>query len=415
MSAPECRKIREGLSAYLEGDLDPAETSASRAHLEQCADCRAELELQRLTIGALRCLPDLPPPAGILAGVRARLEPEPWHRRLAGGRRWLLGVPVGAVATVLVVIGVSLFQSRFTETEMMGTPAPLPTYPQPAATAEQTAPQVPTVPAVRTAPPVPTAPTVRSAPAVPSAPIEAVAPERKADRLAASAPASAPIPSAGGDRAAKQAPIPIEPIVVGKVESRVDKPLPPAAEYADESAKDANEQFRRQKMVAAAPSLDAAGPEPQAAATGARSLDDRVAQQPERALVRRDRDFAVREESDARARSGPGIVYLLLPDGGTVDEIKRLLERTGDGEVKLEALAPSAVREAFAPHRGKPGLPREAAGGWNVTARVQAQRHTALLEELAARPGLRILEKPADIPAPVDPTEMLDLKLIVLH
>lgn len=486
MGELDCRKMRESLSAYLEGDLDPAAAAATRAHLEGCAACRAELELERLTIGAFRRLPDLPPPAGILAGVRARLQPEPWYRRLAGPRRWLIGVPAGAVATVLVVIGVSLFQARFTETEKMGVPTQQPTYPQPAATAVPAKTAVPAAPAVPTEPPVPIAPQARTASPVPKtpsvrpAPVAAVAPERKDDRLAgaapaaAPAPASAPITSAGGYRAAEQAPlaagprsesmadrvaapgappapaespvpvVPTKPLVVGQVESKVDKPLPPAAMFADESGKDANEQFQRQKEVAArpAPALPPA-------------IDDRVARQPARAPAPRDGAVAALEESDAKARSVPApqmkmkkeaaaessrdadrqdevrriavggerstisrplrVVCLLAPDGGTIDDLKRLLERAGAHEVRIEALDPRAVLEAYAPHRDKRGLPREAAGGWDLNARVPAQALDGLIEELASRHGLHLLERPAARPAPEDPTERLDVRLTVLQ
>ena len=106
MSLRTCRDVRADLSAYLDGELNAGLTSETRVHLESCAECRFELELLRRTVSALRGLPDLPPPAAILAGVRAHMRPEPWYRRLLDGRRWPLGVPIGALATVLVVVGI---------------------------------------------------------------------------------------------------------------------------------------------------------------------------------------------------------------------------------------------------------------------------------------------------------------------
>jgi hypothetical protein len=108
-----CRATCAHLSQHLEGELSPAADARVRAHLAGCAACRRELELLRLTVGALRALPELPAPAGILAGVRARLRPEPWYRRLLSGRQWLVGVPIGALATLLVVVGVTFFQARY--------------------------------------------------------------------------------------------------------------------------------------------------------------------------------------------------------------------------------------------------------------------------------------------------------------
>jgi len=113
----ECGKIRELLSPYLENELKPDELGRVKGHLEECAPCRAELELLRMTVSALRDLPELPAPAGILQGVREGLKPRPWHERL----RSLLfpapvrKVPLGALASVLVAFGIFLIYDRFPE------------------------------------------------------------------------------------------------------------------------------------------------------------------------------------------------------------------------------------------------------------------------------------------------------------
>jgi hypothetical protein len=113
----ECGKIRELLSPYLENELGPGELGRVKGHLQECAECRAELELLRMTVSALRDLPELPAPAGILQGVREGLRPRPWHERL----RSLLSpapfrkVPLGALASVLVAFGIFLIYDRFPE------------------------------------------------------------------------------------------------------------------------------------------------------------------------------------------------------------------------------------------------------------------------------------------------------------
>jgi len=113
----ECGKIRELLSPYLENELEPDELGKVKGHLDGCAECRTELELLRITVGALRDLPELPAPAGILQGVREGLKPRPWHERLRGlffpapPRR----VPLGALASVLVAFGIFLIYDRFPE------------------------------------------------------------------------------------------------------------------------------------------------------------------------------------------------------------------------------------------------------------------------------------------------------------
>ncbi|HEY6000458.1 MAG TPA: anti-sigma factor, partial [bacterium] len=113
MSPRACEEIRALLPAHLDGELDRDTAAGVGAHLEGCRACREELETLQLAVEALRRLPDLPAPASILNGVRARLRPVPWHRRLLAGRSWLAGVPVGALATLLVVVGVALFQARY--------------------------------------------------------------------------------------------------------------------------------------------------------------------------------------------------------------------------------------------------------------------------------------------------------------
>ena len=115
MNTRTCGEVRADLSAYLEGDLDAAQAEANRLHLESCAACRSELALQRLATDALRRLPVLPPPAAILAGVRSRLRPEPWYARLFCARHWRLELPLGAAATLLVALGISLLPARHPE------------------------------------------------------------------------------------------------------------------------------------------------------------------------------------------------------------------------------------------------------------------------------------------------------------
>jgi hypothetical protein len=113
----DCAKTRELLSPYLEGELEPAEGRDVGSHLDGCADCRAELELLRLAVGALREMPELPAPAGILRGVREGLEPPTWRERVKailfpGPARRL---PLGALASVLLAFGIFLIYDHYPE------------------------------------------------------------------------------------------------------------------------------------------------------------------------------------------------------------------------------------------------------------------------------------------------------------
>jgi hypothetical protein len=249
MSTPTCGAVREALSGYLEGDLDPRTAGEVRSHLEGCPACRSELELLRLTVGALRSLPDLPPPAGILAGVRARLRPEPWHRRLLSGRQWLLGVPVGAVATLLVVIGVALFQARYPGIERVVTPA-VPGK-KGAPTGDEVPPPTPPVPpAVPSAPPAPKgAPTPFSSGKIVQRPEASpkrltAAPQARPDRATSTgleiprAPAPAAAPALEPRVTALQPSPPAEPLVSREESTATSRFVVPAPEPQPEAAGD---------------------------------------------------------------------------------------------------------------------------------------------------------------------------------
>lgn len=112
-----CRECRDRLSPYLEGELEGKEFARLEEHLDECAACRAELELFRLTVDTLRGLPDLPAPAGILKGVREGMAPLPWHRRLVralAGPGWRR-LPLGTFATLLVAFGIFMLTERYSE------------------------------------------------------------------------------------------------------------------------------------------------------------------------------------------------------------------------------------------------------------------------------------------------------------
>ena len=113
----DCGKVRELLSPYLEGEIAGEERSRLEEHLRGCESCRGDLDLLRHTLGALRELPELPPPAAILRDVREGMEPAGPRRRLAGLLSgWpRIGLPVGAAATLLVALGIALLYERVPE------------------------------------------------------------------------------------------------------------------------------------------------------------------------------------------------------------------------------------------------------------------------------------------------------------
>ncbi|MHB8835650.1 MAG: anti-sigma factor family protein [Candidatus Methylomirabilia bacterium] len=330
MSPRTCRDVRADLSAYLDGDLDSLLTGEIRAHLENCAACRLELDQLRLTVGALRGLPDLPPPAAILAGVRSRLRPEPWYRRLRVLRQWPLGVPVGALATVLVVVGISLFQARYPDMSKTVPHGPFP--------------QVP-------------APPARERPSTPT-------------HIATNSTAARPIV------AERQ---PGENLVFVPSQHVIPEPEPAAEPMFMTKGKESGVRLDR------------------ATESGA---------------VLKSARFAAEKATQA---TWIEVVCLLPADGSTVDDIERLLRREGAAGISIGALEPPAVREAFAPHRLRPGAPPEPSRGWAVTASVPPHAFARVLLALSSRADLRILEQPARRTAPQEMSEPLDLRITVLR
>jgi anti-sigma-K factor RskA len=107
-------ELREGLGAYALEALSPQERDEVAAHLETCADCRAEFEVLRPAVDALAraVTPVSPPPslrAQLLDAVRADSTTEAdrptWRLRLSLPR---LGRLAPVAAAGLVVVGVAL-------------------------------------------------------------------------------------------------------------------------------------------------------------------------------------------------------------------------------------------------------------------------------------------------------------------
>jgi len=381
MSTRSCTHVRADLSAYLDGDLDSSAADATSAHLAGCAACRSELALQRLALGALRGLPDLPPPAGILSGVRARLHPEPWYRRLPAGRRWLFGVPVGALATLLVVVGLSLFQARSPGLQEMTGRSPLPPAPPPLARRDLRAKGAFDAAAPRGA--------FRGGEAAAPEPSAVAGADKEVHHRAAPAfPVAANGPGATGNAAA------VEP------KAGASRPSEPRRQVVAK-----NEAFREEsgsvENVAAAPSRGVAPrPEPPSERTTGRGAGQ---------------GSAMLAGEQATASKGFRIVCLLPASGDTVDAVTRLLVREGAGVIAVNELDPRAVRAAFAPYRGRRDLQTDPARGWTVTASLPPPAFARLLTSLASRAGLRLLEQPAAHAAPENPARPVGLHITVFR
>ena len=58
-------KLRELLSAYIDGEVSASETLRVEEHLSGCQECQDELASLRSTVGLLRRLPELAVPRSV--------------------------------------------------------------------------------------------------------------------------------------------------------------------------------------------------------------------------------------------------------------------------------------------------------------------------------------------------------------
>lgn len=94
--------LGEELSAYLDGELTTMEIPAVMAHIETCADCRAELaDLDRSRI-AVRALPGIEPPA-FLDAYRPVVAPN--KRRVWPGAAVVGSIAAAAIAFTIGFAG----------------------------------------------------------------------------------------------------------------------------------------------------------------------------------------------------------------------------------------------------------------------------------------------------------------------
>lgn len=117
----------DDVSAYLDGELPPAEGDAARSHLEACPECRAQHDRLASVARALGALPRPVPSEGEREAWRAAVQAE----LAAGGSRpssraatprWAW--PAAAAAAVALIAGVGLFVARRPGASPPGVAAP---------------------------------------------------------------------------------------------------------------------------------------------------------------------------------------------------------------------------------------------------------------------------------------------------
>ena len=101
MTPAECRPVRDGLDAFVDGT---PMSSAQQAHLDACADCQAELALAQRIERVLMAWPTAAPPPYFASSVAAAVRRETWRQEqvLDWGFNVALGAGLAAMAAGIV-------------------------------------------------------------------------------------------------------------------------------------------------------------------------------------------------------------------------------------------------------------------------------------------------------------------------
>ena len=107
-------KIRELLSAYIDGEVSEAEAAQVDEHLEQCDECRAEFDSLSSTVNLLIALPQLELPRSFV------LTEEPAPTRAAFSFVWPTRVAAGMAAAFLLALLLGDFAGFITQSSSFG-------------------------------------------------------------------------------------------------------------------------------------------------------------------------------------------------------------------------------------------------------------------------------------------------------
>jgi anti-sigma factor RsiW len=122
MNDGTCERFRDRLVEHLHGDLDALEAAETQAHVDQCRDCAAELDLLRGLGGARKSAP-----SGFAEDVLAAYHADEGATDMAafreGGRgvalhpvtrpAWLRGLPLAAALAGVLLVGAVIARGGF--------------------------------------------------------------------------------------------------------------------------------------------------------------------------------------------------------------------------------------------------------------------------------------------------------------
>ncbi|HEY6477932.1 MAG TPA: zf-HC2 domain-containing protein [Polyangia bacterium] len=128
---PSCTQSTETLSAFVDGDLPPAEAQALRAHAAGCPRCTLSIGELRVMVTTARALERPEPPPTLWAAVEGVLERhDDRHDRPRHDRPWWFslrlfgtGALAGAAAVSVIALGLASWRTHQAAVAAM-TPAP---------------------------------------------------------------------------------------------------------------------------------------------------------------------------------------------------------------------------------------------------------------------------------------------------
>ena len=89
--------LRKLLSSYIDGEVSDSERRRVERHMSRCEECRQEFESLRLTVSALRQLPEIQTARSFALSAVPETASE--------GFRWILGIRLAASAAAVVLVG----------------------------------------------------------------------------------------------------------------------------------------------------------------------------------------------------------------------------------------------------------------------------------------------------------------------
>lgn len=434
-----CGEVREILSPFLEGELAGEERSRVEGHLRTCESCRSDLDLLRHTVVALRELPELPPPAAILRGVREGMDGGGVRRRLAGFLSgWpRIGLPVGAAATLLVALGIALLYERVPEVRREpGSQRPSGTFStaeradraEPAGERQEEEDRERLMDEI--------------APAPPAEPAPALLPERKAARPAEDSlkkkaykrappppmleePEGEAPPPPGREPAAPPPDISPPPEDLDDVRTEADLPsgkvqAPPRALPEEPAAPSpgvrAPTEFRQDqpsssppstKVETAAEDAERAPPPPPAVKTAKKKERREITRKslPSREGAGKEEFAAPQAVLGLSGEMGAGnegiasrqvqtevLTIVSLVDGGE-DRLRESLARTGGTLLEMTSLDSAASQRVALPHQNRLPRHQEISRGWQVRALLPLSQAEDFIDALERQPELQVLKR----------------------